>query len=270
MKNILVHIHDDDSLESRLQVALDLVRQHEGHLTCVQNLPIQDYALSEPISGFSAVGTIFEEMQKIADRLREGLEARLQNEGISWSWIESVSDTNSALLSASALADLLVVSQYPGAKDALRRPLPIPRDIALRVSCPMLVVPAEIHSMPCEGPVVVAWNGSIEAAHILRQSLPFLAKASRVEIVAVGEDNGTLSQQAASQYLSRHGIDSMLHQLPVQNGSVSKTLHQKATEMNACALVIGAYGHSRFREALMGGVTEDLLTGSRIPLILGH
>lgn len=270
MKSILLHVHDDDGLESRFQVALDVVRATDGHLSCIQVLPVQDYLVGEPIGGFFPSGQVVDEIQHIAAKLRERIEGRLQDENVRWDWVESMSEVPVALDAASALSDLLIVSQYPGPKELRVRPLPIVTDMAQRTSCAMLVVPSGTMTIPFDTPMVIGWNGSVEAAHALRQALPLIAMASRVEIVAVGKDDGEFSQEAANLYLSRHNINSALHQIPVENGSIAGTLERFALEQGASALMIGAYGHSRLREALMGGVTRDLLTSCKVPLLIGH
>ena len=222
------------------------------------------------MDGFYTTGALVAELQDIKAAVRERIETRLKGEGISWDWVESSVDAASALVTCTALSDLLIVSQYPGPADADIRPLPIVGEMAVRASCATLVVPAQIHSMEMYSTVVIGWNGSPEAAHALRQARPFIAHAKRVDIVAVGKDEGEFSQEAASLYLAHHGIASELHIIPLTDGSIANTLHKFAVQREASVLVIGAYGHSRLREALMGGVTRDLLEGSKVSLLLAH
>jgi nucleotide-binding universal stress UspA family protein len=272
MKSILLHIHDDDALESRLQVALDLARRGAGHLTCLQASPVQSYALASPMGGFFAGAEIAEELVRIDTVLREKITARLEKEDVHWDWIEGMGDAAHTLITASALQDVLVLSQrsVPVDKTLAMPPMPIVDDVAVHARCATLVVPPAIRQMPTIGPAVIGWNGSVEGAHALRQSLSLLAAAPRIDIISVGKDEGEFPQEAASVYLARHGIASTLHVLKAADGSVANTLHTFAEREKAGFILIGAYTRSRFREALMGGVTRDLLTGSRIPLLLGH
>lgn len=270
MKSILLHVNNDDAMESRLQVALDLTRRFSAHLTCIQVMPIQDYLVGAPIGGFIPTGELVEEMQEIQARYRNQIEERLKREAVRWDWLESMSDVVNATLTASALADLLIVSQHAGHSDLKIPPLPIVDKLVANTRCTILVVPHHIQSMAETGRVVIGWNGSVEAAHAIRQTLPLLKSATSVDIVAVGKDDGEFTQAAASQYLSRHGIASELHIVPMIGGSVANTLHRFGQEHSADMLLLGAYSHSRLREALLGGTTHDLLENSRIPLLLGH
>lgn len=272
MKSILLHINDDDALESRLQVALDLTRRYDGHLTCLHASPVQTYAVSLPMSGFYPTGEIAQELERIDTALRERIEARLLKEDVSWDWLEGASDIAQSLVTASALQDVIVLSQrqVPADKTMVTPPLAIVDDVAVHARCPALIVPPAMKMLPVLGPAVIGWSGSVEVAHALRQSLSLLAHVPRVDIVSVGEDDGEFSQEAASIYLARHGIASALHVLTAADGSIGNTLHSFAEKQKASFILIGAYTHSRIREALMGGVTRDLLCGSRIPLVLGH
>lgn len=270
MKNLLLHLHDDDALESRFQVALDLARVHDAHLTLCHAIPVQDYVVSEPMSGFYPAADLIVELNDQAEKLRLRMAERLKAEDVSWDWISSNSAATDALFRASALADLLIVSQYPGPDGLQIRPLPVVDSLAVRTSCAMLVVPHG-KSLPQldGGPVTIGWNGSVEAAHAVRQAMPLLARASHVDIVAIDADEGEYPQEAVAQYLSRHGIACELH-LRARQESTAASLMAAARELSASALLIGAYSHSRLREAIMGGVSRDLMEQSEIPLIVGH
>lgn len=268
MKSLILHIHDDAAMEGRLQVALDLARAYDAHITCVQAMPVQDYVAGEPLGGFYATGVIVDEVRAQGERVRADIEDRLGREDVRWDWIDSMDDVASALLTVSALADLLIVSQSSGAGE--HGPIGIVDSLAARTSCAVLAVPAAVTGINPRAPIAVAWNGSVEAAHALRQALPMLGHAERVDIIAIGADRGTFSHEAASTYLARHGIASELHLLNQDAEPVAHVLDRVAVERGAGALLIGAYGHSRLREAIFGGVTRDLIGKARIPLLIGH
>ncbi|WP_152542820.1 universal stress protein [Sphingobium sp. Ant17] len=116
----------------------------------------------------------------------------------------------------------------------------------------------------------MAWNGSIEAAHSLRLTLSFLRVASEVHIVNISSDNNDFPPMDASRYLARHGIGSQLHEWPQEGCTIAQTLLDAAGELAASSLVMGAYGHSRLRETVLGGVTRDLLSDTSVPLLLAH
>ena len=269
MKTILLHINDDNGLDSRLQVALDIARAQEAHLTCLQPtsqfMPMP-YA---PFAGQYVADINFTGMQELERQFREKTEERLKSEDVPWNWQIGIGDPASLLTEQSGLADLLIVSQSVtrGVKEG--DPLPVAGDVSVHANAATLVVPAESGSFDCKGPFVAAWNGSKEASRAIRFALPILKLASEVHIITI--DEGTeLPRLDASTYLSRHGIASELHQMSAKKRKASEAIEDFATEMNATAIVMGAYGHSRLRETLMGGVTREQLFRSKFPLLMGH
>jgi len=271
MKSVLLHVYDDDALDDRLQVALDVCRTFDAHLTCLQVTPYNAYVSFEPLGGVYTQAAVLESVREREDSVRKEIEARLVQDDVRWDWIAADGPVIQKLVSASALSDLLVVGQYPGASDAVSQPLPIVDEVAVHAACAVLLVPTGVAAFDATRPAVIGWNASPEAANAIRHALPVLRAASAVRIVSVGEDSEAFPQTAASSYLSRHGVPSELHTLPAgPNGAAGRVLEDFAAKQGAGCLVIGAYGRSRLRETLLGGVTRDLLRTSRIPLLLGH
>lgn len=269
MKSILLHICDDNALDSRMQVALDLARAHEAHLTClqpsVQFTPVP-YA---PMAGHFVSDINITDMQEAEQAHRERVEYRLKSEDVPWNWQLGLGDPATLLVEQSGLADLLVLSQPAGKGAKPNDPLPIAGEVAIHAHAATMIVPAESTSFDSVKPVVVAWNGSKESSRAIRFALPILRLASDVHVVTVDEGK-QLPPLDASTYLSRHGVSSDLHQLNAGKRRTGEVIEEFAQEAGASAIVMGAYGHSRLRETLMGGVTRDQLRGSRLPLIMGH
>lgn len=268
MKSILLHIYEDEALESRLQAALDAARAFGGHITCLQATPFTAYVAFDPMGGAFAQTAVMDELRTRESELKSRLEARLAHEDVAWDWAQVDGDVVASLAQWSALNDMVVVSQFnrKGEDDAL----PIVDALAIESACPVLVVPGDAKGLNLSAPVVLGWNASAEAAGTIRQALPVLQAASAVHIVSVGEDGMDFPQMAASAYLSRHGVKSELHTIAAGRAKPAEALVNFARESGAGMIVMGAYGHSRLRETLLGGVTRDLLASSRIPLLLGH
>lgn len=120
------------------------------------------------------------------------------------------------------------------------------------------------------GKALIAWNGSMESAHAVRLSLGMLAKAAKVFVVTVTEgEDPRFPATEASEYLARHGIASELHTWNREDREVVDVILDAST-LGADYIVSGAYGHSRFRETVLGGVTRGLLRDSGIPLLMAH
>jgi nucleotide-binding universal stress UspA family protein len=120
--------------------------------------------------------------------------------------------------------------------------------------------------------ILVAWNGRREAARALGESLPYLAAAKTVVVVAVDAPGDSVQPMGSDvvRHLSHHGISAVLHQVKSRGGDIAATLLDEASERGSDLIVMGGYGHSRLREWLLGGVTHKLMHGSPIPLLLAH
>jgi nucleotide-binding universal stress UspA family protein len=139
---------------------------------------------------------------------------------------------------------------------------------------PVLVVPEDTKGFDVSAPIMVAWNGSSESAHALRAAVPLLAAASKVWLVSIAEPADTprfdLPALEGAQYLTRHGIACEVVEVPRGEARIADTLFS-AAQMRGCGLmVMGAYGHTRLAEMLMGGVTRHMLTEPQMPILLAH
>lgn len=136
---------------------------------------------------------------------------------------------------------------------------------------PVLAVP-RAHPAFAGRRIIVAWDGSREAARAAHEALPLLRAAQTVEIVSVGDAEDLLASVPGAEFarhLARHGVAVTVSDLP-QAGSIAETLRSHAGLIRADLIVMGAYGHSRTREFVFGGVTRSLLLDAPVPLFLAH
>lgn len=267
MKSVPLYANPDQGLEGRLEAALDVVGLFGGHLTCLQVTPFDAFIMADPFGGVYALPSVVEHVAKADAEHRRSLEDRLGREGVSWDWLRYDGAPAQLLVDRSRLCDLIVLSLTDSRDDG---PMSIVADVAIHARAPVLAVPKESRGLEAGGTALVAWNGALEAAHALRLSLPMLARASKVEIVTVTEDRAEFPATDACEYLARHGIGSQLHEWPGEGSRVSDAIADAARVLGAAYVVMGAYGHSRLREAVLGGVTRELLRDSPVPLLLGH
>src|SRR5690606_22471941 len=118
-----------------------------------------------------------------------------------------------------------------------------------------------------------AWNGSPEASHALQAALPLLKLASAVHLITIAEGGpaaNRLPATDANEYLGYHGLSSELHEVAAGDNGIAATIGATAAARGAEILVMGGYGHSRFREAMLGGATRELLRAEGGALLLGH
>lgn len=269
MRSILLHVYDDTAFESRLAVALDLARCMDGHLTCLHATPFEDYLATDPWVAARLPEEFSDKMKRLRVALQEKVESRLRSEGASWDWLHRDEQMATALIRYSILSDLVVVS-LAGPAVERHEPRPLAAAVASAGRAPVLAVPEDVGSIRLDSPALVAWNGSPESAAAMRAAVPLLRRASGVHLLEIEEKIAHYPHDLAARYLSRHDIAVEIVQRRPLQGHISETLKAAVVEFGAEYVVMGAYGHSRLRESLLGGVTRDLTAASKVPLLLAH
>lgn len=269
MKSILLHVNDDAGQEARLLAALAIVRQHDALLTCIQVTPLSDYIVTDPFGGMYQMKALFENLANQAVEVRGKIEARLAAEGIDWEWSIHTGNVAGTIVQRSHLSDLIVLSQADNAHGQRAHPLPLVADVAVDGRTPVLAVPITGPAFTPGGVALVAWNGSPEAAHAVRAALPMLKLASAVQVITFDE-NEDFSMDDVRRFLAANHVAAECVEHRLDGTSVGEALCIAAIQHGAAYLVMGAYGHSRFREAVLGGVSRHMLARSPVPLLLAH
>ena len=270
-KTILVHVDDSPYLDARLQAAAWLAQAHAAHLvgSATTGLSWPAYAL---LTGSMAVAPAdeFDAMRKRArsSLRRFGERARqLGVESIEERLVED--ESRDALLLQARYADLVVVGpDRPdgGAERAL------PQYLALHSARPVLVVPPAYTGAPLAGTIVAGWDGSVPALRAIRAALPLLVQANTVRLAIVNPEreaglHGDEPGADMAAWLARHGVrvEVVVERTAAQPGQALLDIADRTS-----LLVSGAFGHSRYRELLLGGVTRTLLERANLPVLLAH
>jgi nucleotide-binding universal stress UspA family protein len=271
MKSVLLHVQDDAGLEARLQAALAIARASGGRLTCLHVTPMSAFSGMETFGGTFVLADLFNQLEGHEAAMQARIEAQLGSEDVAWTYERQTSDPVTALVNSGALADLIVLGRAQNSQSAAHRPISILGDALFVSRTPLLVCPTDLQRFDPLGVAVVAWNGSFEAANALRAALPLLRQASAVHLVTVDEDKDfDFPPLGASEYLSRHDIHAEMVRETRGTQSIEARLVAAAISLDASYLVMGAYGHSRAREILFGGVTRSLLKACTLPLVLAR
>jgi nucleotide-binding universal stress UspA family protein len=267
MKNILLLVHDDAGQEARLQAALDVTRAVEGHLNCLDVLMMPAIAGDFWDGGGTAM--LLDDARRTAAANRTRLEQRLGAESLPWSWIDASGDLASCLERAAVLNELIVVNRrldgfpYPDMRTAAS-------DLVVRSGKPILAVPEKATGFAAAGRAMIAWDGSVQCDAALQAALPLLRLASEVSLVEIDDGSIDIPAEEAAAFLSRHDVHAEIVRTKIHEGGVGGTLLRQVDERQTDYLVMGAFGHSRVSEALLGGVTRMMLTRSPVPLFLAH
>ncbi|MDE8653028.1 universal stress protein [Novosphingobium album (ex Liu et al. 2023)] len=260
MRSILVNADNHPELDTRIDTALALARSVGGHVTVLIDTPISRYIAMDPMGGSYVVSEALEQACAEDDARAAEVEARLARDDVPFDVIRSEAEPVEALARAARLADLVVISRSSGIAGELALSTRTPV-LALTDGKPLAVPPRS---------VCIGWDGGDESALALRSAVPLLASASAVRLLTVAEKAGGFPATEALRYLSRHGIHAELEELQ-RRGSTEETLAVAVTRHDADLLVMGAYGKSRVREFLFGGVTAYFTAEKGGPaLLLAH
>jgi len=269
VKSIIFHVTDDGGLEQRLEAALSLARACSAHLECLHVTPIQAYVIPDTFGGVFTSGELMRALEADAAKLRERMERRLAVEDVTWSYREITGDVAGRIVAHAALSDLVVLGRARQEFDLGVPNIGFLGDLMSNSRTPLLILGDSAEAFNPNGPALVAWNGSYEAANALRASLGLLRLASEVQLIAFDEDKpGYFPGTRPLEYLSRHGIHAELRTGPGGKGDVAAALVTYAVENGMSFIVMGGYSHSRAGEYLFGGVTRDLLKSCPVALVM--
>jgi nucleotide-binding universal stress UspA family protein len=272
---VMVSLALDQPNEARLQVACELAERFEAGIVGVAAAN-----LAPPIyftDGAAAQALIDQEEASINRRLAD-LEAQFRaatrNRGGRAEWRSAMDFPARFVLAQVRCADLLVSGgQSPAFSDAFA--LASPKDLVMQAGRPLLVVPDRINWLDLRS-VLVAWKDTPEARRAVADALPMLRKARDVAIVEIAEQDDDPSAVMArvgdvAAWLARHGVTATAR-VPENAGNETAAvqLENIAGEVGAGLIIAGAYGHSRFRELILGGVTQYLVTQSARCVLLSH
>jgi nucleotide-binding universal stress UspA family protein len=150
--------------------------------------------------------------------------------------------------------------------------LDAPEEVVLACGRPVLVVPYAGHRDRIGETAIVAWNGSREAARAVQDALPLLAASASVTVLLVNpeEDADIEDADGLVGHLARHGLNAQKRIVREDILAVSDVVLTQVAALGADLLVMGAYGHSRLREMILGGVTREILRKMSVPILMAH
>lgn len=278
-KTILVHVDNSANALRRYQLAASIAEGQKGHLVGVAATGVTQLvqmsssreAGEESVKYFNAP---VERYRQRAEDALHGFAFFMQDKGISHEVSLVDDEPYEALKLLSRYSDLIVLGQSNSDDPATANMLDLPEYIALNSGRPVLIVPNRTESPARIDRAVIAWDASLSASRAVAGAIPLLKKT---EHVAVAIFNPASKPDAVSHlpgadiasYLGRHGIDADITKEKTQLEIGNALLHM-AEAKNADLLIMGCYGHTRFREILLGGVTRSVLEKSCIPVLAAH
>lgn len=275
-KTILVHVDASKRATARTEAAARLALANEAHLvgTALTGLSAFMFPATLMDAGMPPVVFPVEELRAGANRALDAFDSRARAMGVASPERRRLDeDVGAGLCLQARYADLVVISQVPAGESAPYVQPDFPQYVVLNSPRPVLVLPAAHAGGDIGKRVTVAWNGSPEAVRAIASALPLLRRADHVQLLVIleGDDAAHGDQPGADMalYLARQGVTvEVLVERSDDTGG--KQLLACAAAEESDLIVMGAFGHSRLREFVLGGFTRTALRTSPVALWLAH
>ncbi|WP_120501929.1 universal stress protein [Roseovarius sp. EL26] len=277
IKTLFTVVTDDTLVDPVLDHAIAMAEEYDAHLD-ILCLGVDRTHAGYYYAGASAV--VFQEAigrtQEDADRLEQVVHDKLQGQALRWATAKGVSQLPdlSRPVSARARFSDLTILPAPYAEGRQADAEPVTEAILFEGQCPAMLIPDGSQLKPRPDHIMIAWNESAEALNAIRKSLPLLRRAQSVRVVVVDppQHSPTRSDPGGplAQYLARHGVTVEIDVLSRTLPRIADVLNRHAIDTGVDLLVMGAYGHSRFREAVFGGATRSMLEHAKVPVLMAH
>lgn len=270
IRDLMVHLDGGDDDAHRLALAEMLADRHKAHIGALFVNAYPGFAISADAAGTGAVA-----MAELVDRAitdgdstQELISKKL--EGLRFPYdlqrIDAVDDQAGIHAARAARYADLFIGLRPGKES--QRWVGLIEAVLFGSGRAVLLASPERDPRPMKT-VVIGWNGSREASRAVAQAMPFLEKAGQVIVVTAQKHpaEDALDTRIA-RHLDRHGVKTVLHELRMADAG--EGILAQARSSDADLIVAGGYGHSRFREWVLGGATRTLLEEAQTPLLLAH
>jgi nucleotide-binding universal stress UspA family protein len=276
LKSILVHVDREAPAARRIDAAIAVAAAQGAHLTglyvtdrphlpgyVAAELPADLIATWERtvVDGRAQARALFEERTRLA--------------GISAEWREAEGDPLLVVGLHARYCDLTVIGQVDPDRVPAGGASELPERLPLEVGRPILIVPYAGKFQTIGQHVVVAWNASRESTRAVADAAAFLERARRVTVLCVNPEggmsgHGDVPGADIAHTLARAGVKAEATHIKSDEVSIADLLLSRIADLGADLLVMGAYGHSRISEMILGGVTRKILAEMTVPTLMSH
>jgi len=279
-KTLLVVLDENARSHERLAMAATLAERYEAHLVGLYAAVGREQGRFDQ---FNADAPLFRPIyEDIETRIREQAEAMratfedvVDRRSLSAEWRTASGHPADQVVRHGRYADLIILGQIDPGDPWSPLLHPLPHEVALTAGRPVLVVPYVGHFEQVGRRVLIGWDASREASRAVNDALPLLASASVVTVMTVDAEqarsrHGELPGADIALFLARHDVKANVQSTVSAGVDVGNVLLSRASDLEADLLVMGAYGHARVRELLLGGATRTVLASTPVPVLMSH
>ena len=278
-RSLLVLLDADPTFEARLDAAIRLAKSFDCHLVGAAPTGwIQMPAAPELVSSLNDLYTLaWDSLRGQAEAAAQGFRDACRKAGLtSFEAVVEEGDKASCLIRCAHCSDLTVLTHAPASPGG-QTARALVEQVVLQSARPTLVLPPVARQDTPGRNVLVAWDDSREASRALRDALPLLRAAEQVHVLSWDEKDKRGPHQALrerlhalARWLERQGVENAQPRVEAASSGISEAMLARAADLQADLIVMGAYGHARWAERLLGGATHGLLDKATVPLLMTH
>lgn len=275
-KNILVHVDEGKGCPGRIRAAVTLAKMHQAHLTGL-------YVATDPVLPGNLraevppqfLATVREQVQERTDAAVQRFSRAVEAAGLAAD-CRTARAANTRIPEIVGMqaryADLVVLGQ-PETENGGEFNGEVAETVVLNSGRPGFVVPYIGAGETIGERIMVAWDAGREAARAVGDAIPMLERAKSVSVLVVNPHRGEHGAEPGADialHLARHGIKVEAQRLEARDLSVADAILSRLADEDIDLLVMGAYGHSRLRELVLGGVTRQIFRQMTVPVLMSH
>ncbi len=275
-KEIVIHLDGSKGQEAFVKTVAGFARKHNARLVGVYagtafELPAYIEAQLPP----EVLDTHLKQVEETAEDSMNAFRKMAEAEGVPFDVRRGDSQIAESICLHSRYADIAAIMQPNKEDDGAGARRDVADHVVLGAGAPVLMVPHRWTSDTIGKKIVVAWDGSMQAARAGRDAMPLLHDADEVHVLTVGPKPGArgigdVPGADYTQYLASHNVEVELKNIKPAGQSVGDAILEYCRDIKADLLVSGGYGHARIGELILGGVTDTLIERATIPLLMSH
>ena len=277
-KTINVLVDNNTHLEQRLSIAVKTAERFSAHLVGLHVVPPINYpTLATADLPADILAQRYDSLQDAAANLRQVFESHVANSGLNYEWrqVNSVAgDLRSSVAEMGRYADLNIITQTEDDPTGMND-VDFAEPLLFHSGRPVLIIPyaGEYTAEPKK--ILASWDASQPATRALHDAIPMLQQADEVCVLTVNpsdtiEGGGAFAGVDITNTLARHDINAEVKHIPGSTIPIADMLLSTVADYGFELLVMGGYGHSKLREWVFGGTTQDMLDRMTLPVMMSH